>query len=304
MVTVLASAARLSVTAVTTGMTVATCTPVPLSIELERTLAVMLPTVSGNVENVTVIEVLVADVTVPTAPLPKVTILSSADPLNPNPAIVNVPELAARFNELLVMTGLTVATCTGAPLLALLEVTTTVNSEAAAGLVENVTVSEVAVAAVTVPTALSLNTTRLLPGVVSNPKPSMVNVVASAKRLLIALVTTGTTVATCTAVPLVSPLTVTIAVKLPAAVGDVESVTFSEVAVALVTVPTAPLLNSIVLWAAVGSKPWPVIVSVVPLAASWLAALAFTTGESVATCTSEPLVSPLATTVAVKSPAV
>ena len=45
-------------------------------------------------------------------------------------------------------------------------------------------------------------------------------------------------------------------------VGLVENVTVSEVAVAAVTVPTAPSLNVTVLLAAVGSKPKPLIVSV------------------------------------------
>ena len=51
------------------------------------------------------------------------------------------------------------------------------------GLVEKLTVSEVAVAEVTVPTAPLLKTTVLLPGVVSKPKPAMVSVVALAARL-------------------------------------------------------------------------------------------------------------------------
>ena len=63
-------------------------------------------------------------------------------------------------------------------------------------MVENVTVSEVAVAAVTVPTAPSLKTTVLLPAVGSKPKPLMVSVVALAARLAVLLVTTGVTVAT------------------------------------------------------------------------------------------------------------
>ena len=59
----------------------------------------------------------------------------------------------------------TVATCTAVPLLTLLVVTTTVRLPAFFGLVENVTVIEVALAEVTVPTAPSLSTTVLLPGV-------------------------------------------------------------------------------------------------------------------------------------------
>ena len=80
--------------------------------------------------------------------------------------------------------------------------TTAVRLPAVVGLVENVTVSEVAVAAVTVPIAPSLKATVLLPAVGSKPKPVMVIVVALAARLAVLLVTTGVTVATCTAVPL------------------------------------------------------------------------------------------------------
>lgn len=268
MVTVLAFAARLSVTAVTTGTTVATCTAVPLPRALAVTLAVMLPTVSGKVEKVIVNDVLDAVVTVPTAPLLSVTLLSSAVALKPKPLMTTVVALAARLVVLLVTTGLTVATFTGAPLLALLVVTTAVRISAAAGFVPNVTVNSVAVAAVTVPTAPSLKTTVLLPGVVSKPEPLIVRVVALANKSLVLVVMTGITVATCTALPLVMELTVTIAVKLPAAVGSVDRETVKDVAVAAVIVPSAPLLNSTVLLAAVGSKPCPVIVSVAESAAN------------------------------------
>lgn len=189
-------AARLSVTAVTTGTTLPICTADPLLNAFEVTLAVILPTVSGLVENVTVSAVLDALVTVPTAPLLNVTRLSSAVELKPKPLIVTVEAFAAKSAVLLVMTGLTVATFTGAPLLALFEVTTTVKSPAAAGLVEKVTVSDVAVAAVTAPTAPLLKTTVVLAVLVSKPKPLMVIVSAFASRSLLLLVTTGTTVAT------------------------------------------------------------------------------------------------------------
>ncbi len=268
MITVEVSAARLSVTAVTFGVIVATCTAEPLLSALDVTLAVMLPTVVGLVENVTVRDVVEAEVTVPTAPLLNVTVLSSGVALKPNPLMTSVVASAARLAVLTVTTGLTVATCTGAPLLAPLVVTTTVKLSADAGLVVNVTVNSVAVAAVTVPTAPSLNTTVLLAAVVSKPTPLMVMVDASANRSALLLVTTGTTVATCTADPLVNVLLVTIAVRLPAAVGSVESDTVNEVAVAAVTVPTAPLLNATVLLAAVKSKPWPLMVSVLVLAPS------------------------------------
>jgi hypothetical protein len=114
------------------------------------------------------------------------------------------------------MTGLTTATLTGAPLLALLDVTTMFKSPAAAGFVEKVTVKDVAVAAVTAPTAPLSNVTEVFAVFVSNPKPLIVIVSAFAKRSLLLLVTTGTTVATWTAEPLSIPLTLTMAVKLPA----------------------------------------------------------------------------------------
>ena len=196
MVIELASAAKPSVIAVTTGITVATCTAEAVLSALDVTLAVMLPTVAGNVEKVTVSAVAVAAVTEPTAPLLKVTLLSSGVVLKPKPLMISVAALAAMLVVLLVTTGLTVATLIGAPLLALLVVTTTVKSSAEAGLVEKVTVNDVAVAAVTVPTALSLNTTVLLAAVVSKPEPLMVSVVALANRSAELVVTTGITVAT------------------------------------------------------------------------------------------------------------
>src|ERR1043166_8288259 len=94
--------------------------------------------------------------------------------------------------------------CTAAPLVKLFVVTTAVRLPAVLGLVENETVSAVAVATVTVPTALLLNTTVLCDAVVSKPKPLIVTVLALAARLLVLLVTTGVTLATCTAEPLLT----------------------------------------------------------------------------------------------------
>lgn len=262
-----AFAARLSVTAVTTGSTFPICTADPLLNALDVTLAVMLPTVSGLEEKVTVRVVLEALVTVPTAPLLKVTKLSSGVELNPNPLITTVDAFAAKSVVLLVIMGLTVATLIGAPLLALLEVTTTVKSPAACGFVEKVTVSVVAVAAVTVPTAPLLKTTLVFAALVSKPNPLIVMVSALASKSLLLLVTTGTIVATCTAAPLSTPFTSTMAVKLPAVVGGVDNVILRDVAVAESTVPTAPLLNVTTLLPAVGSNPCPIIVMDVPLAA-------------------------------------
>ena len=118
----------------------------------------------------------------------------------------------------------------------------------------NVTVSEVAVAAVTVPVAPLLKATVLLPAVVLKPKPLIVICVALGDSTAVLLVTTGATVATCTA-PLLWLSVVTVAVIAPAAVGLVPSVTVSEVPVAAVTVPTAPSLKTTVLLANAGSNP-------------------------------------------------
>jgi hypothetical protein len=63
-------------------------------------------------------------------------------------------------------------------------------------LVEKVTTSSVAVAAVTVPTAPLLKTTVLLAAVKSKPKPLMVTVSALAAKPVVALVTTGRAVPT------------------------------------------------------------------------------------------------------------
>ena len=70
------------------------------------------------------------------------------------------------------------------------------------------------------------------------------------------------TVATCTGLPLLTPSTVTTAVRLPLAVGSVVKVTVRELDDALVTVPTAPLLKLTLSLAEVGSKVEPVMVIV------------------------------------------
>lgn len=165
----------------------------------------------------------------------------------------------------------------------LLLVTTAVRSIAVAGVVENRTVSDVGEADVTVPTAPSLNTTVLFAAVVSKPNPLIVSVVASARRLDVLAVTTGVTVATWTADPLLWLFVVTTAVRLPADVGDVERFTVSVVAVAAVTVPTAPLLKTTVLLAAVVENPTPLMVSDVPFAARRRVEFAVTTGITDAT---------------------
>lgn len=78
----------------------------------------------------------------------------------------------------------------------LLVVTTAVKLPIEVGLVEKVTVSEVAVAAVTVPTPPLLNVTVLLAKVVSKPVPAIVIVAALAPRAAVLLVTVGLAVAT------------------------------------------------------------------------------------------------------------
>ena len=85
-------------------------------------------------------------------------------------------------NALDVTTGNTEATCTGVPLLTVSVVTTAVKISATVGLVENVTVSAVAVAAETLPTAPSLKTTVLLGANGLKLEPLMVICVASIGR--------------------------------------------------------------------------------------------------------------------------
>lgn len=69
------------------------------------------PATVGLVPKVTVMLVLVAAVTVPTAPLFITTkLLPGVVPSKPKPAIVSVAALAATAVELLVMTGVTVPT--------------------------------------------------------------------------------------------------------------------------------------------------------------------------------------------------
>src|SRR5258706_14912267 len=102
--------------------------------------------------------------------------------------------LAARMAVLLVTAGVILATWTAAPLLTALVVTTAVRLPAVAGLGENVTVSDVAVAAVTVPNAPSLKTSMLLAAVVSKPKPLMTIVVSLAARLVVFVGTDGVNV--------------------------------------------------------------------------------------------------------------
>lgn len=160
------------------------------------TTAVKDPAVAGLVEKVTVIDVAVADVTSPTAPLFKVTVLLAIVGSKPNPLITRVAPLAARLAMLLVTTGTTVATLIAEPLSSVLVVTTAVRLPAVVGEVVSVIVNEVAVAVVTVPSASLLNSTSLLAAIGSNPNPEIVMVVALAARLALLVDTTGIIVAT------------------------------------------------------------------------------------------------------------
>ena len=75
----------------------------PLLRLAEVTTAVMLPVLVGSVEKVTVNWVAVALVTVPTAPLLKVTVLLAAVVENPVPAMVRVVVVGALIARLLVL---------------------------------------------------------------------------------------------------------------------------------------------------------------------------------------------------------
>ena len=127
-----------------------------------------------------------------------------------------------------------------------------------------------------------LNTTELFAAVASKPKPLMITVEAPATRVVVLLVIEGTTVATLIGAPFATVFDVTTAVRSPALVGFVENVTSIEVALAVVTVPTAPLLKVTLLLEAVKSKPDPLIVIVLK-PAFWLLLLLVTTGRAVAT---------------------
>ena len=148
------------------------------------------------------------------------------------------------------------------------------------GRVVNVTVSVVAVADVTDPTAPLLKTIVLRDGVGSKAKPVIVSTLAFAAKAVLLTSIDATTVPTLTEFPLLTALVVTTADRPPTFVGRVESDTESAVAVADVTMPTAPLLNTTVLLPAVVSKPTPMIVSVLELAERMFPSFARTTGAT------------------------
>lgn len=149
------------------------------------------------------------------------------------------------------------------------------------GLITKFTVRVVPVDATTVPVALLLNVTVFRLGVVSNPNPLIMIEVALGESPTVLLVITGTMFATSTAAPLFTPFVVTIAVRLPAA-GLVVKETVKAVDVAFVTLPTAPLLRTTVLFEAVVSNPSPLMM-IVAASPPWLVELAVTTGRAVAT---------------------
>lgn len=281
--TVPALAARFVLAAVMTGVTLAIWTAAPLDLLFVVTIAVRLPAAAGFVEKVTVKDVAVDAVTVPTAPLLNTTVFCEGVVLKASPVIVTVFAFAASPAALAVTDGTTEATTTAAPLETPLVTTVAERLPTIVGRVVRVTVRVEAVAAEIEPTAPLLNVTELLARVVSNPLPIMVRDVALALRTFPELAkTTGVTVATCVAEPLGSVFVVTIAVKLPAFEGFVVSVIVRVVAVADAIVPTAPLFSATELFAVVGSKPNPLIVSVEAFARR-LAVLLVTTGVIVAT---------------------
>lgn len=117
--------------------------------------------------------------------------------------------------------------------------TTAVRLPAVVGFVENVTVSDVEVAEVTVPMAPLSKTTVLFAAIGSKLVPVMVTVAASAARFVAVEVTVGDTVATVVAA-LLKPPVVTTTVRGPPTSGNAAKVMLSDVEVAAVIIPTAP----------------------------------------------------------------
>lgn len=162
---------------------------------LVATDAVRFPAV-GSVSNVTVSVVDVAAVTVPVPLLSVTTLFAGVAESNPKPLMVIVVSLTPTLTVLLVITGMIVAICWLAPLETEFVATNAVKLPTAVGLVVNVTVRRVAVAAVTLPSASLLNVTTFRDAVVSNPKPLISTVDALNPMLVVLLVTTGITDAT------------------------------------------------------------------------------------------------------------
>ena len=155
-------------------------------------MAVKGPAVTGRVVNVMERLVAVAELTVPTAPLLNVTVLFAAVVSKPIPLMVRVFVLALILFEVsAVTTGIMLATSTATPLEREFDSTTAVSELASVGFVVNVTVSDVAEAEVTVPSAPLFSVTMLFVATESNPNPLMVTVVALAATAVVLLVTTG-----------------------------------------------------------------------------------------------------------------
>lgn len=156
------------------------------------TMAVKGPAVSGKVVNVTERLVAVAELTVPTAPLLNVTVLFAAVVSKPIPLMVRVFVLALMLFEVsAATTGTMFAISIAAPLDREFDTTTAVSEPAAVGFVVKVTVNDVAEAEVTVPSAPLFRVTMLLAATESNPRPSIVTVVAFAATVVVLLVMTG-----------------------------------------------------------------------------------------------------------------
>jgi hypothetical protein len=250
------------------------------------TTAVKLPEAVGWLVSLTVSVAAVAAVTVPAAPLLKLTVLFAAVVSKPTPVIVSVVARAATSVTALVTTGFTEATSTAVPLVTPFDATIAVRLPAL-GLVLSATVSDVADAAVTFPIAPLLKVTVFWLGVVLKPVPAMIIEAALAARVAELAVTVGavevaTTCATWTAVPLDTLLVVTEPLRAPTAAGPLVSSTVSEVVDATVTLPVAVPVNVTVLLLATGLKPKPLMTRLVPLS-DMLLELAVTTGLIVAT---------------------
>jgi hypothetical protein len=230
----------------------------PLLMPSTSTITDRLPAV-GNVVKVIVNEVASTEVTVPTPEDNSTSFVPLGS--KPKPAIVKVLALASWPAPLSTTTGTTVATSTADPLLAPSTETMTASVPTLGRELSDM-VSEVAVADVTVPTPEESFT--LLVPLGSNPTPRIVKVEELAASEVLLSNTTGRTVATSIALPLLTPSTETMTVKLPA-VGAELKVMVSDVAVTLVTLPM-PEDNSTVL-VPVGSNPKPSMVKLLELAA-------------------------------------
>lgn len=266
--------------------TFATCVPGlgPLAPPNEVTTARSGPAAAGRLESVTCSVVAVAEVTAPAAPPERATTLAAGELASkPEPEIESTSGGSVgpgggfeigKSSALAATAGAatTEATCTAAPLVPPCAVTTAVRLPKLGG-VENASVREVAVAAVTTKAPL-LRTTELLAGDEgSKPEPERTSEGAFCTSEAALEATTGaaTTEATCTGVvfSLASPKEVTETTdRLPRGSGGAEKVTVSAVAVAAVTAfATAGSKTTTLLPGVCGSKPEPESTSCVALLA-------------------------------------